>query len=373
MVASFLAVGRALHLTFGRVFLLPATALLVGVLLASAIVFGGNGVRPVDVVDAMREHPGARLALWGAWLALAVPIGAQLVARSPLRALPIRTWHAVAWLVPCALFVQLPWMVLFGFGEGVVRGLASGLLAVSVGFGLASGAHGLVLVALVTIAAPMPAYVAAPLALVLSALAARDAWIAGPREEGPPLRLLGRSPAVVALAFSSVLDLARGHRAVLARAVALGLGSAAVLRLLAEHQPTDAPIARALAWSALPSTITGAWIAGPVAQHLRRFEPMLQTLGRSPRLLEASAALAVGAPALAMGSLSGPWVGAWSASLSLLVLARAYGRTTRDASRQVVVAALLGAGALLLANAAGAWALPIVAVATLAALVRGFR
>jgi len=373
VAAPFLTVGRALGLTAGRVFFPPATALLVGVLLASAIVFGGNGVRPADVVDAMRDHPGARLALWGAWLALAVPIGARLVDRSPLRTLPVRTWHAVAWLVPSALFVQLPWMVLFGFGEGVVRGLASGLLAVTVGFAMASGAYGFLFAALATIAAPVPAYAAAPLGVILSVLAARHAWTSGPLEERGTLRVLRRAPAVVALAVSALLDLARGHRAVFARALALGIGSAAVLRLLAEHQPTDAPLARALAWSALPATIAGAWIAGPVAQHVRRFEPLLQTLGRTPRLLEASAALAVGAPSLAVGSLSGPWVGAWSASLSLLVLARAYGRTTRDASRQVVVAALLGAGALLLANVAGTWALPIVSVAALAALVRGFR
>ena len=373
VAASFLTVGRALRLTSGRVFFPPATALLVGVLLASAIVFGGNGVRPADVVVAMREHPGARLAFWGAWLALVVPIVARLVDRSPLRALPVPTWHAVGWLVPFALFAQIPWMLLFGLGEGLAGGLASGLLAVTVGFALASGAHGLLLAALATIALSVPVAVAAPLALVMAILASRRAWIAGPREEGPPLRMLRRAPAVIALATSALLELARGHRAVLARAVALGVGSAAVLNLLAVHQPTDAPLARALAWSALPSAIAGAWIAAPIAQHVRSFEPLLRTLGRSPKLLVGSAALAVGVPALVLGSLSGPWIGAWSASLALLVRARGYGRTTREPSRQVVVATMVGAGALVLVLVVGTWALPIVLVAALAALVRGFR
>lgn len=373
MAASFFTVGRVLRLTSGRAFFPPATALLVGVLLASSIVFGGNGVRPTDVIMAMRQHPSARLALWGAWLVLVVPVAARLVDRSPLRALPIRTWQAVAWLVPCALFAQLPWMLLFGFGEGFVRGLASGLLAVTVGFGLASGAYGLVLAALFAIAAPVPSWAAAPLGLLLAALAARHAWTAGPREEAPPLRVLCRAPAVVALATSAWLDLARGRRAVLARAVALGVGVAVVLRLLGAHQPTDAVLARALAWSALPSTVAGAWIAAPIAQHLRGFEPLLRTQGRSARLLEGSAALAVGAPALAVGSLSGPWVGVWSASLTMLVLARAYGRTTRAPSRQVVIATLLGASALVLVLVVGTWALPVVIVAAFAALLRGFR
>ncbi len=137
--ASFLPLGRALALTTARAFFPAASALLVGTILFAAVPFGGDGVHCADVVAAMDRWPFARVTLWALWLSLSTPVSTRLVSASWIRAQPVRTAHAVAWLVSIGLVAQIPWMLLFAVGEGPLRALANGFLALGFGFAAATG------------------------------------------------------------------------------------------------------------------------------------------------------------------------------------------------------------------------------------------
>jgi hypothetical protein len=375
---SFLSLGRALALTTARAFLPSATALLAGVVLFAAIPFGGDGVRPVHVVSAMARWPFFRAGTWALWVALSAPVSARLVDASWVRSMPVRTWHAVLWLVGLGLLAQGPWVLLFAAGEGIARGAANGLVAEAIGFALATGAIAPATVAVILALVPLPSLVVFPLAVALAASSARRAWIAGPREPPAPWRILRPSPAIVAVSVAALVDLVRGERLRLARAVALALVAGAALRLLERNDPLDDvhALLRAEAVLAIPAAVAAAWLTCPIVVATGGLRPLVATMGRSVRVLPAGAALAVAALFFAFGACAGLAVGAsavaplaaWTTSLALLVLGRA--RRTTDPTYVVVVGTLLGAAALVLVLVAGRGALPIAAAAAVVSTAR---
>jgi ABC-type multidrug transport system ATPase subunit len=61
--------------------------MLVALGIASAVVFGGNGMHPVDLVRVVRETASFRVALWAGWLVLVMPV-ARVLLTHPAAELP---------------------------------------------------------------------------------------------------------------------------------------------------------------------------------------------------------------------------------------------------------------------------------------------
>ena len=371
----FLTVGRVVRWTSARAFLPAASALIAGVLLFAAVSFGGNGVRPSDVTHAATRSLPLRASLWGLWLALSAPVCARLVDLPWIRTLPVRMVHALTWLVGLAFVAQIPWVLLFGAGDGPARGLAVGFTAVALGFALGTGSLvGTALGAALALA-PLPSWALLPLAAALATLEARRVWIAGPREARAPARILRRVPAVLAVALATLLDLTRGERLRVARVVVLALALAWLLPLHAPEE-TKWRAFRVLAWVSLPAAVASSWLAVPLLAAARRLEGFVAVLGLPPAILFRGPALVVAFVFLAFGAVVGTGlglagdfaVGAWSSAIAVLVL----GFVLRvEPAKAAVRATLLGAGALGAFLLLGLAAVPIALVLAAFTALRG--
>ncbi|HEY2515849.1 MAG TPA: hypothetical protein VGI39_33495 [Polyangiaceae bacterium] len=342
--------GRVVRWTTARAFLPAASALVAGVLLFAAVSFGGNGVQPSDVTHAAARSLAVRASLWTVWLALSAPVCARLVALSWVRTLPLRMVHALGWTIGLALVAQLPWVLLFGAGDGPARGLAAGLAAVALGFALATGSFAGLLLGAAVVLAPLPAWAALVGAGALAVLEARRAWISGPREARAPWRVLRRAPPLLALASATFLELVRGERLRVLRVVAVAVGLALLLPL---HAPEDARqrLFRVLAWVSLPAAVAASWIAVPLLAAAGRLEVLVVVLGRpraslfrAPALVVAALFFSFGAATgVALGALGALVAGAWAAAIAVVVLGFVPGA---EPAKAAVRATMLGVGAL---------------------------
>ena len=378
---SFLSLGRALSLTTARAFVPAASALLAGTFLFAAIPFGGNGIHPADVVGMMARWPAARATLWAIWLALSSPVCARLVAASWVRTLPVppERGHAVIWAVALGMIAQLPWMVLFGLGDGPLRGMANGLLALALGLAAVTGAALYATLAASAALVPSNALAAFVVAAALAALTARRAWVAGPREAGAPLRVVRRAPAPVAVALAASVSLLRGHRVVAVRAACLCAGFALLAGLLHENQPADArsELARALGVLAIPSSIVAAWLGIPLAATVGEIDRIVVPMGLSVRVIHAGGALALTGALFVFGAAAAvrlpgplqaiPGLGLWSAALGLIVFGRIAGA---EPARVLVRATVIGASGTAVALLGGLIAIPLAAAVAVFFTVR---
>ena len=101
-----------------------AQAVWVGAGITAAVIFGGTGMRPGDLTGLALHVPGVAAVLAAIWLLVFVPTARVVVHADQaayLRSLP----HGPTWPIAAAAIValQLPWILLWVFGEGG-RGLA---------------------------------------------------------------------------------------------------------------------------------------------------------------------------------------------------------------------------------------------------------
>jgi ABC-type Mn2+/Zn2+ transport system ATPase subunit len=236
------ALVRALAATSGDAAVRRAVPTYAGLLIASGLLFGGNGLEPVTVVTGAAASPLARALLWLCWLLVSFP-ALDAIWRTPssffLRSLPVpHTWH-LAVLLTFSLLAEAPWALLWLLGGGPVAGLAAlgGALALhAVLLARPINLAGLLLT-LLALAAP----IVTPLSLLslgswpIALVAFRRAWLVAPARGGHHPRSLILGPAPVALALAHLAGLTRGHSSVLLRAALLAIFSATAAWLAARN------------------------------------------------------------------------------------------------------------------------------------------
>jgi len=288
----------------------------------------------------------------------------------------------VFWVLVLGLVAQLPWVLLFGLGDGPLRGAANGLLALALGLALTTGAVSYVLVGATAAFVPMGSLAACIAGATLAILSARRAWIAGPREPGPPIRLVVRSNAVLASSLAALAVLVRGHRLLLVRIGCLGGAFAAVASTLHRYQP-DAPreeLTRALLVLALPASIAAAWLRIPLGQAIGSIAPTLAAMGASSRALYAGSALVIVLALFLFGAATGARIpeprtavlvlGGWSAALGAIVFDRA---RDEEPANVLVKATLVGAAGIALVLGVGSGAVLVALGVAAAVTVRALR
>jgi hypothetical protein len=292
-----------------------------GVFLVAYIVFGPQGMRASDLVFTMRTSAALALVLWAGWLVLALPV-ARLALVPPsstyLRWLPAPRVLLYASAAVCVLLVELPWMVLFGRGEGIVAGFAAGLGAVAVHASLATRPFGIFHAVALTgwaISAFHPSTIVAfPSALLAAAIAVKHAIDRAPEVYAMARRRVRSRPPLVALATAHLSYVLRKEPAVLARALILSSLAGLALPLAARGHDLDTPpafggLALGLAAFAISPAMSGASAAIIRSERLAAW--LCDVLGTSVRSRVFSAALAGGV----IGSASGVLLGVIAACL----------------------------------------------------------
>jgi hypothetical protein len=310
---SGLRVFCAVLAVLGRPVFLNALALSVALGIPAAILFGSNGLRAADVVALTHHSVVARSLVWAGWLALSAP-ALQVLVDAPgaktLRALRLPRAALVASLLALALVTQVPWAVLFARGAGAVAAWAAVTLAiafaasgvavlrrrawaVSLGLGVA------------LLAADPPAVLCAACGSVWAPFALHAAWRCAPEQPGFRARWLRPTHPVFALYITHLLRLVRAAQSRLVVAtVATGAGAVGLVFSL-RNDPTDRPLARALAAMALPLTLAAAVCVAPVIESEARLRALLRSL-RVPRAFAPSAfLLAIATPSSALAATTG--------------------------------------------------------------------
>ncbi len=372
--------------TSGAAALRRALPTYLGLFVVAVILFAGNGVRSSDVVALARASPPTRLGLLAAWLLLALPAARALIAAPSaflIRAWPIPRARLLAITTAMLVLVELPWLLLWFKGGGVVAGLAATALAL--------GGHGLLLarprgsaevaaallwlVGVAILSRTALALLASMPALVL---AVRRAFIAAP--EGIGLRRTGRwvrggRSRVVAIAQTHLATIARAQRPALLRAVWCAAGGALVAGLAAANNGIAEPARVRAIWRTMAVLAVGWGAAGLVGgiQRVERQAVWLLTVhGVTSITRRLGAALPLGVLGAVLGASAGAVLGHFSpvraaaalaldgalAGLAGATAAAFAGRwasrgTGRDSAR--LLAATLIGGAIL---ASCAWFLP---------------
>jgi hypothetical protein len=103
-----------------------AGAVWIGTAIAAAVIFGPTGLTPWALTQLALHGPGVGIALAATWLLMFVPV-ARIVVRADaatyLRALPGPTLAPLAIAGAALIGLQLPWLVLWVWGQGAL-GLA---------------------------------------------------------------------------------------------------------------------------------------------------------------------------------------------------------------------------------------------------------
>ncbi|MFO0755405.1 MAG: hypothetical protein U0359_02875 [Byssovorax sp.] len=342
--ASF-PLARLLTRTAGLPALVRAAPAFAALALASAIIFGGNGMSPADLVGAAQQSLPLRSTLWTVWILLTIP-PARAIVETPetffLRALPVPRWHfSIVHALHLAL-LQGPWAVLWLLGGGLLSGLTAILAAIAL---LSSWIAGLrrardavaPALTLAALAAPIPAparfalaLLAAPIALDLAFVRAPDrgiragsGWV-----RGGPLRAL-------ALAHTAIL--LRRDRVLFGRSALAVLAGAIVLALVVRNNP-DLPLsfqAALLLVGPLPLALGTGGVAIRVLDTERSLTWLLLATGTSAAR---RALLALLIPA-ALGALLGAIFGLLGAALAAPPL------LARSALDGMILGALVGSAA----------------------------
>lgn len=314
----FIALALAVTRAAGPPALLRAVPPLAAIGLASAVIFGGYGMSPRDLMRVMTASTGVRVSLWIAWLFVTAPAARALLATPEtfvLRALPAPlSWF---WIVHAAhlVLLQAPWMLLHAAAGGRVAPLAS------LAAGLGAAALSAFVVAyprtpremLAAIAIAAAVLLGAPwIALLLTAALALAVGVATAFRRAPErVASTGR----VWIPASAPLALAITHAAVLARrdAVTLARGAtgallAAIITTLAARNNAAADHeqeAIVLAASAIPLALAVAGIAGRVLVTERALGWLLSSSGTSAALRAGVAAGLTATWGAAMGAIAG--------------------------------------------------------------------
>jgi hypothetical protein len=320
----------ALRLVFGVVTraagppaALRAAPPFVAVLLFSAVVFGGNGMRPRDLCAAAAASPALRAALWGAWILLTAP-AARTLLETPstffLRALPVAP--RVTWAVHGAhlLVLQAPWAVLFGVGAGPLAGVAGAFAgaaaaALWVARPAAPGEIAAAALLVATLAAGAPPALLLPVAAASGAAGVAAAWRRAPERSaraGASL-VAGQAPAALVLAHVAVI--VRRDRMALIRGGLVALVGGVVLALSLRNNAVQDEATRetvTLVAGGIPLALATGGVAMKVLETERGLAWLLLTTAASARLR----ALAAAGVSVAWGAVAGTIYGVAAALVS---------------------------------------------------------
>lgn len=395
LCALFLALsGSALRAARDR-----AIAFYGGLLLVSVILFGGpNAMRASDVTGLFRASAAARLIGWAAWLLATVPLSRALLVMPPtfaVRSLPVARLGQLGVHGSHLAVAQLPWLVLWGRGEGMGSGLAMLVTAVAAEALLVARSRRpealLAALALATLVAlGVSGLAALPVAAAAAGVGLAEAWRRAPELASTSGARRLRGPGWLVLAQALGLALWRLDRALLARALVMTAAGAALAcaAILNNQVRAPASIARvALAVGAAPLSVAGMAAAGAVVARAPRERWLLDALGVRAPVRAAGQLFAVGAVALLLGAAAGLVVAsaaglaplasarlvvllaAWALALAAAALAVARWAAVRAARARSVVPAMAGvvASAALAGALAGEAAVPVAVVAAVVA------
>lgn len=382
--------------TSGAAALRRALPTYLGLFVLAVIFFAGYGVRSSDVVALAQGSPPTRIALLAAWLLLALP-GARALIEAP-SAFLIRTWpipraRLLGVTTAMLVLIELPWLLLWFKGGGVVAGTAATVLAL--------GGHGLLLarprgaaeiaaallwlVAVAILSRPALALLASAPALVL---AVRRAFIAAPERSG--VRRTGRwvragRSTVVAMTEMHLATIVRAQRPALLRAIWFTAGGTLLAGLVTANNGITEPDQVRAIWRTAAALAIGwgaAGLVGGIQRALRQAAWLLDVHGVPAFTRRFASALALAGLGAILGAIAGATLGQVSplrAGVTLALdggLAGIAGATTaalagrwafhgagRDSARLLL--AMVVGGAIL---AAWAWFLPSVALLVAGAL-----
>jgi len=274
-----------------------------GVLVVVCIVFvGPQGMRAADLVFTLRTAPLWALVLWLGWIVLVFPI-ARLALTPPsssyLRWLPAPRTVLYASAALAVFVAELPWIILFLRGEGLLSGIAAGLGAVALHASWATRpfrfVHVLVLL-LWTIAAYCPiSSIAVGVAGLAAVLAVKHAIDRAPEVHALALGSARVQAPAVALASAHVKYVVRKEPAALGRMVVLASLLGLILPFAARGHDIEAPtsyggLALGLAAIGLSPALSG--VSAAVIRSERLSAWLSDVLGTTARTRVFAAALA---------------------------------------------------------------------------------
>ena len=279
------------------------TPIYFGLLVVVCIVFvGPQGMSAADLVFTMRSSPLLALVLWLGWIVLVFPVARLALAppsSSYLRWLPAPRVVLYASAALAVFVVELPWIILFGRGEGLLSGISSGFGAIALHASWATRpfrfVHALVLLGwAISAYCPIP-LMAAGLAALIAALAVKHAI-----DRAPEVHALAhggtrvRAPAA-ALALAHVKYVLRKEPAVVGRMVVLSTLCGLILPFAARGHDIEAPtsyggLALGLAAIALSPGLSG--VSAAIIRSERLSAWLSDVLGTSARTRVIAAALA---------------------------------------------------------------------------------
>ncbi len=297
------------------------TPIFFGVFVVAFIVFGPTGMRAADLVITMRTSPLLTIGLWFGWIVLVFPV-ARLALIPPssmyLRWLPVPRSILYVSAALCAFAVELPWMILWARGEGILSAFAAGFGALALHAAWATRpldvAHGLFLLGwAISVFLPLPG-VALLVAGTTSAVAVKRAI-----DRAPEMHAMARgskhvrAPAI-ALALSHMTYVFRKEPAILGRMLILSSLAGIILPLAARGHDLEAPpsygaLSLALAAISLSPAIAG--VSGGILRSERLSDWLCDVLSISAQMRIVAAAFA----SATMGSLAGVFLGVVAVSL----------------------------------------------------------
>jgi hypothetical protein len=284
--------------------------------LAVAVLFGGNGVHPADVMRIIDIGWGASVGVWLIWL---VPVAhvTRAIWEVPetlyLRTLPLSRRALVAVPATLLLAVEAPWAILFGLGAGPAAGLRA--LAAAAGThallfarvrGLRDALAALALAPAIVLGRPRDAAttLAMTAAAVLGALAAvLTAWDRAAERRRPRVIRWVRG-----LAAANLAAIVRQEGALLWRGLLLTGAGGGIALLAARNNAVTAAAAVTRLALAVGAALLTATLAGPAAATLRLDERdgwLLDLAGAPLRRRRRAAAAAVALLGVVAGALHG--------------------------------------------------------------------
>lgn len=378
MAVRWLRVARAVFIVSGRPTFGRVSGLVAAVGIVGAIVFGGSGVRPGDVVRMFHHSVAVRAALLAAWTLMATPAVAPALdapGTNTLRSLSLPSVPLLGSLLVLFACAELPWTALFAAGGGVGDGVAACAMAVALQAALLSARSRrhtawLIAPALAVAAWDPPAAVMSLLALPLATVSVLAAWTVSPERGRAARRILRPMPALLALPAAHLLLLIRGERARLSLGAMSAAVGAAFLSLSLRNDVPERPLPRGVLVMALPVALAAAVLVGPVLKTESRFRPWARSLRVRTSVVVFAFVIAIGMPSTALAAGAGAIAGALGgaspaslasglavASLTLAAAIAGWGRVhARTRKRNAVVFAI---GVLVIATvtmgAAAAW------------------
>jgi len=363
------SLARVLTTVAARAALPIAIPLYAGLGVVSAVLFAPKAMHAAEVTRAAISSPWLGTGLFAAWVVTTAPI-ARAVLEMPstylFRALPVARWRFWGLSGAHLAIVELPWIILWTRGEGVVSGAAACMAAVAAhALLVARPLRPLELALAALLAAAFVAGAPAPLLLAVGAVAApvalSAAWRRAPERDARPRHAPLAGPAALALAVSHLVGLRRAEPTVVVRAVIPVVIGGVITPMAARGYDLDlvaAESALSLVVATLSLAIAVAGIASAIARAERRDRWLLDATGVGGAARVAGASGATAFAGAALGAVHGALAArgldagvplalrlvglaaAWGAILG--VAAAAYGRRAQRGGRKDADRALLG-------------------------------